>query len=104
MDRGAWWDTVHGVAEMDRTERLRFHFLPALTRGDLQVRWAGGWAELARSPSLSPPRTGGPQPPLASPHHLQNQKGWPSRPPWLREGLLGDVPDFEKQLPRKLIV
>ena len=23
MDRGAWWDTVHGVAESDRTEQLR---------------------------------------------------------------------------------
>ena len=22
MDRGAWWTTVHGVAELDRTERL----------------------------------------------------------------------------------
>ena len=22
MDRGAWWTTVHGVAELDRTKRL----------------------------------------------------------------------------------
>ena len=22
MDRGAWWVTIHGVAELDRTKRL----------------------------------------------------------------------------------
>ena len=26
MDGGAWWAVVHGVAELDRTEWLHFHF------------------------------------------------------------------------------
>ena len=25
MGRGAWWATVHGVAEVDRTEHARMH-------------------------------------------------------------------------------
>ena len=28
MDRGAWWDTVHGVAESEMTEQLGTHAWP----------------------------------------------------------------------------
>ena len=41
MDGGAWWVTVHGVAESDTAERLHFHFLPhifGLPKGVLVVK------------------------------------------------------------------
>ena len=63
----------------------------------------GGGAELARSLPLSPPGQEDPSPHSPPPPHLQNRKGWPSRPPRLSEGLLR-VLQTEKQLPRKLVV
>ena len=28
MDLGAWWATVHGITELDTTERLTFSYKP----------------------------------------------------------------------------
>ena len=38
MGRGAWWPTVHGVAESDKTERLSTtHSIPRPTLADFKL-------------------------------------------------------------------
>ena len=35
MDGGAWWAALHGVAKLDMTEQLHFHFsLPCIGEGN----------------------------------------------------------------------
>ena len=38
MDRGAWWVTVHGVAESDRTEGLSLHFTSLTSVAELSIQ------------------------------------------------------------------
>ena len=45
-DGGAWWAAVHGVAELDTTERLHFHPLEKEMAAHSSVlAWRIPWAE-----------------------------------------------------------
>ena len=58
MDGGAWWATVHGVAESDMTERPHFHFSLHTLEKEMATHssvlpWRiSGMAEPGRLPSM----------------------------------------------------
>ena len=39
MDRGAWWATVHGIAESDVTERFSLHYKREEEGSELGKKW-----------------------------------------------------------------
>ena len=56
MDGGAWWATVHGVAESDTTERLQFSLRLVITFLSRSKRLLISWLQLPSAVILEPPK------------------------------------------------
>ena len=60
MDGGAWWAAVHGVTELDTTERLHFHALEKemATHSSVLAWRIPGTGEPGALPSMGSHRVG----------------------------------------------
>ena len=78
MDRGAWWATVHGVAE-SRTRLGNSHSLTRRCQGDSVTR--GSWTGTLPRMAQRRPRNARSCPGMVS-GHLPNSTGWLQAPQW----------------------